>query len=308
MTPLPSGSSRRIFMPKPVLPTPRPVQWKFPALSHATGRVMLALYNPETAAVVTDVRILLARGVDVRHVRIPANAAVKLQLSASEAGDAYGKVPALTVQVDDPVVPARISFAVSPTATPIPTATPFPTGTPLPTATRTAASTPSPTSTPSSISTPTAAPRPTQAVDRVRTAVVKKPIGTFTLAPFSHALKNAKADAMGASTRISRCRGYLASLRSGKDLLGSIKILGCINRAAHRLQALMRDLGSTMHQSHPVSVETSVNRASRAAMLAQRELKLAAQAIQSARIVEAQRALTAAARDVTAARTALAKS
>lgn len=113
---------------------------------------------------------------------------------------------------------------------------------------------------------------------------------------------------MVASTRISLCRGYLASLRSGKDTLGSIKMLGCINRATHRLQFLMRDLGSTKRQSLLASVVTSVNSASRADLLAQRELKLAAQAIQSARIVEAQRALAAAAKNVRAARTVLAKS
>jgi hypothetical protein len=79
--------------------TPSLESWKFPALPHASGTILLALYNPQTVAVVTDVRI---PGMSSRRVRIPPKSSVRLQLPAQHG------VPALIVQVTPPVVPARL--------------------------------------------------------------------------------------------------------------------------------------------------------------------------------------------------------
>ncbi len=103
----PSVTHRRSAAPTPVLTTPRavhvkPAATRVPALPHASGTVLIALYNPEAVPVVTEVRIRGTKGIDSRQVRIPPKSTVKLQLPAQRG------VPALTVQVRRPIVPARL--------------------------------------------------------------------------------------------------------------------------------------------------------------------------------------------------------
>jgi hypothetical protein len=92
--------------------------WEFPALPGVRGDVLLALYNPQKASVVTEVRIIAKTGVDRRRVRVPARSTVKLPLQSATVHDARQGIVDFVVQTTAPILPMRavVGQASSPAA------------------------------------------------------------------------------------------------------------------------------------------------------------------------------------------------
>lgn len=82
--------------------------WKFPALPNTPGTVLLALYNPQKDALMTDVRIIGRAGTDARRVRVPGRSTIKLPLPSSEVRDSQQGLAAIIVQDNAPIVPMRV--------------------------------------------------------------------------------------------------------------------------------------------------------------------------------------------------------
>jgi hypothetical protein len=210
-----------------------------------------------------------------------------------------------------PRAPRLTAYRPPATSTPQPTVTPIPTATPtfkrvpkqpLHTGRTSSSGRPQPHPT----ATPTATPKPTQAPRTTRIAAgAPKPARSTALPYLSHAFSGAFADVARATNRIGQCSGYLTSLGSGSDPLGSIKILGCVNRASHRLERLLRRLALTMHGQAFVPVKTSVASAYTNVLQSKDELQRAKKDVEAVRIEEAQTALAAAASHVRAAHAAL---
>jgi hypothetical protein len=208
----------------------------------------------------------------------------------------------------------RIAYRPPPTATPQPTAIPVPTATPTfkrvpkqqhaPRRPRSRSVHPRPHPT----ATPTATPKPTQAARTTRIAAgAPKPARSTTVPHLSHAFSGAFADVARATRRIDQCSGYISSLGTGSDPLGSIKIVGCVDRARHRLERLLRRLALTLHGQASVAVKTPVASAYAHVLQSKVALQRAKKDVQSVRIEEAQTALAAAASHVRAAQAALAR-
>jgi len=204
----------------------------------------------------------------------------------------------------------RIAYRPPPTPTPQPTATPIPTATPtfkrVPKRqrlqrrrnSRSAHPQPHPTAT------PTATPKATQAARSTRIAAgAPKPARSTAHPPYT--FSGAFADVARATTRIDQCSGYLSSLGTGSDPLGSIKIVGCVDRARHRLERLLRHLALPLHGRTSAAVKTSVASAYSDVLQSKAELQRAKKDVQSVRLEQAQTALAAAAAHVRAAQAAL---
>jgi hypothetical protein len=69
--------------------------------------VILALYNPQSTSMVTEVRVIGPAGVDVRQVRVPARGTVQFALRAAQVHAPRRGIGQVIVQTNDPILPLR---------------------------------------------------------------------------------------------------------------------------------------------------------------------------------------------------------
>lgn len=155
---------------------------------------------------------------------------------------------------------------------------------------------------------PTATPVYTRAVHRARPvhhrAKPKIPSAWHT---FLHDLAASDADAASAQKTLTRCQAYLLSLSLGTDPLGSAKILKCVDRAMHRLDALARSLTPAAHLAVPAAALGSLADAVHASHQAKAHLQPVAGQVQAVQLDRASAALTASLKAVTSAQNSLAQ-